>query len=53
MYVVVTARKLLSQVEKSLSQEAEIRSSRPGISIISKYIDEVTTKEVVRGALKN
>ncbi|CAD7078607.1 unnamed protein product [Hermetia illucens] len=48
----VTADKFLSQIGKTLGQEADIRASRPEITIICKDIDEITTKEEVREALE-
>ncbi|CAD7091675.1 unnamed protein product [Hermetia illucens] len=48
----VTADKFLSQIGKTLGQEADIRASRPEIMIICKDIDEITTKEKVQEALE-
>lgn len=48
----VTADKFLSQIEKSLGQEADIKISKPEISIIWKDISEINTKEEIRRTLE-
>lgn len=40
-----------SQIGESLGQEADIRTNRSEITIICKYVHEITTKENVREAL--
>lgn len=47
-----TEDKFLSQFEKSLAQEADIRASKPKITIVCMDIDDITTKEEVHEALK-
>lgn len=47
-----TAEKFLGQVEKSLGQQTEVRVTRPEVTLECKDIDEATTKEDVRTALK-
>lgn len=48
----VTADKFLSQIGKSLGQEADITISKPEISIIWKDISEINTKEEIRRTLE-
>lgn len=48
----VATGKFLSQIAKSLGEEANKKTSRSKITIISKYIDELTTKEKMREALE-
>lgn len=44
----VTAYKFFTKIGRSLEQEADIRTSRPEISIICRDIDEIITNHIVQ-----
>lgn len=48
----ISTDKFFSQTVNPLGQEAEIRATRPEISMVCKDMDEVTTKEEVCEGLK-
>lgn len=48
----VTAEKFLSQIEKSLEQQLDLRPIRAEIAITWKDIDDITTKKEICEAMK-